>query len=49
MSDRAVAVGECKASLDQLSIDLVKEAELDRICGVTPDRKVGAALSDGGT
>jgi hypothetical protein len=46
MPDGAVAVGERKAALDQLSIDLIEEAELDRIGGVSPDSEVAAALSE---
>ena len=48
MPDRTVAVRQGKASLDQLPIDLIKEAELDRIGGIAPDGKVGPTLCDGG-
>ncbi|MFM1974584.1 MAG: hypothetical protein RL524_571, partial [Actinomycetota bacterium] len=31
------------------AVDLIKEAELDRIGGVAPDSKVAATLSQGGS
>ena len=48
MPDRTVAMGERKASLYQLPIDLIEEAELDRIGGVAPDGKVAATFCEGG-
>jgi hypothetical protein len=39
---------ERKAGLDQLSIDLVKEAELNGIGCIAPDGKVGSTLCDDG-
>jgi hypothetical protein len=42
-------MGHCKACFYQLSVDLVKQAQLDGIGGVAPDRKVGSAIGDGCT
>jgi hypothetical protein len=39
---------QSKAGFHQLAIDLIKEAELNSIGGVAPDRKVGSAICDGG-
>jgi hypothetical protein len=40
-------MSECKAGFDQLSIDLVKEAEFNGIGCIAPDGKVGSTLCDG--
>ena len=47
MPYRAVTVREGEASLDQFSIDLVEEAEFDRVGGVGPDGKVATPFGKG--
>ncbi len=46
MPDRTIAVGEGKAAFDQLSIDLIEEAELYGVSGIGPDSEVAAALGE---
>jgi hypothetical protein len=41
-------MSERKARLDQRSIDLIKEAEFDRIGCIAPDSKVGSTICDCG-
>ena len=48
MPDRTIAMRESEAGLHQLPIDLIEEAELDRIGSVGPDSEVAAALGQGG-
>jgi hypothetical protein len=48
MPDGAIAVRECKASLNQLPIHLIKEAEFNGVGCITPDGEVCSALGDGG-
>jgi hypothetical protein len=45
----SIAVRHGVAGFYELSIDLIKEAELNGIGGVAPDRKVGATIGDGCT
>jgi hypothetical protein len=44
--NRSIAVRHGVAGFYKLSIDLIKEAKLNGIGGVAPDRKVGAAICD---
>jgi hypothetical protein len=48
MPDRAIAVRECEASLHQLAIDLIEEAELNGISGIGPDGEVATTIGEGG-
>ena len=48
MPDRTIAVLQGEAGLNQLSIDLIEEAELDRIRCIAPDGEVAATFSEGG-
>ena len=45
MKDGTVAMGECKARLQQVTIDFIKEAELHRVGSSSPDGKIGTLLS----
>ena len=47
MPDWAVTVGEREASFYESAVDLIEEAELHSICGIGPDGKVAAPLSEG--
>ena len=49
MPDRSIAVREGEATLHQLPIDLIKEAEFDRIGGIAPDSKVAATFGESGS
>ena len=48
MPNRTVAMRKGEARLHKFAVDLVEEAELDRIGGVAPDRKVAAAIGQSG-
>ena len=49
MPDRSIAMREGKAALHQLAIDLIEEAELDRIGSIAPDSKVAATFGESGS
>jgi hypothetical protein len=40
-------VGHRKAGFHHVAIYFIKEAQLNGICGVAPDRKVGSTFGDG--
>jgi hypothetical protein len=40
-------MGHGIAGFHELSVDLVKQAELNGIGGIAPDRKVGSTIGDG--
>jgi hypothetical protein len=49
MPDGAIAVRKGESSFDQLAIDLIKEAELNGICGIGPDGEVAATFCESGS
>ena len=49
MEDRSISMREGEAGLDQLAIDLIKEAELDRIGRRRPDSEVASLLGQAST